>query len=104
MRITEKTVELMMDVDRCNRRREFLQAFSEAPVQVMQLIVAQQAKDQLIMMGVTGVDDELERRGEYYHADWQYDAIDRMMAEDSAQAANAMQTSASMFDETPQEE
>ena len=103
-RLTDKTYELMLDVDRCNRRREFLQAFSEAPVQVLQMLIAQQAKDQLIMMGVTGVDDELERRGEFYHADWQYDAVDRMMAEEASQATSAMSASANMFDETPQDE
>jgi hypothetical protein len=103
-RQTEKLIELMYDIDKCNRRREFLQAFSEAPTQVMQLLIAQQAKDQLIMIGTTGVDDELERRAEYYHAEWQYDACDRMMAEEASNATNALQASAGMFDESAPEE
>lgn len=102
-RHTEKLVELMLEIDKCNRRREFLQSFSEAPTQVLQLLVAQQAKDQLLIIGATGVDDELERRAEYYHAEWQHDACDRMLAEEATNAANAMQSSAAMFDETTDE-
>jgi hypothetical protein len=129
-RATEKLQELLFELDKHNRRREFLQTFSEAPIQVMQLMCAAQAKDILVrrettdvaaahsppcdmphgceiqslavcvcvcvcvflklQTGVSGVDDELERRGEYYHADWLYDAVDKFLTEESNMAANAM--------------
>lgn len=49
------------------------------------------------MSGVTGVDDELERRGEYYHADWLYDAVDKYQQEENATNNSAMQTAANVF-------
>lgn len=98
-RQTDKLQELLFELDRHNRRREFLQCVSESPSSVMQLLASQHARDNLVMMGITGVDDELERRAEFYHAEWQYDAIDAMLQEEANQAANAMQTSASMWDD-----
>lgn len=41
------------------------------------------------MTGVTGIDDELERRAEFYHADWLYDAVDRVTEANSQMAAAA---------------
>ena len=49
------------------------------------------------MTGVSGVDDELERRGEYYHAEWLYDAVDRFQQEESATSYAALQASANVF-------
>ena len=49
------------------------------------------------MNGVTGVDDELERRGEYYHAEWMYDAVDKYQQEENATNNSAMQTAANVF-------
>lgn len=47
-RHTEKLSELLLEMDKCNRRREMLQAFSEAPTHVMHCVTAKQAKDQLV--------------------------------------------------------
>lgn len=55
------------------------------------------------MSGVSGVDDELERRGEYYHADWLYDAVDRYQQEETASNNSIMQTAANMFGEGEEE-
>ena len=92
-----KLCELFLEMDKCNRRRELLQAFSESPTQVLHLLVAQQAKDNLLMNGVTGVDDELERRAEYFHSEWIFDAMDRYQQEEATTNSNAMQAAANVF-------
>jgi hypothetical protein len=61
---------------------------------VLHLLIAQQAKDNLLMSGLTGVDDELERRGEYFHGEWIFDAHGSIPTRGGSQHNNTMQAAA----------
>lgn len=91
--------EFLFDLDKTSRRREFLQSFADAPIPVLHLLLAAHAKDQLLMKpdSHTQVDDELERRSEFYHAEWLYDATDRYLQEEAINTANTMQAAANVF-------
>jgi chromatin remodeling complex protein RSC6 len=97
--LTDKLAGFMMELDRSHRRRVLLSSFSSAPLQSLQLLVASHARDLLVLPSVTGVDDELERRAEYFHAEWIYDAVDRYQQEEQASNQRDMQTAANVFAE-----
>jgi chromatin remodeling complex protein RSC6 len=97
--LTDKLAGFMMELDRSHRRRVLLSSFSSAPLQSLQLLVASHARDLLVLPSITGVDDELERRAEYFHAEWIYDAVDRYQQEEQASNQRDMQTAANVFAE-----
>lgn len=122
--------ELLVEIEKSNRRREFMRAFSQFPVQICNLLISSQARDLQIIQqtqqneaannsnannatnaqaqgtdaaattnatadgtadngsgagGVgdvsvsSGVDDESQRRAEFYRSDFIGDAVDRYL-------------------------
>lgn len=49
------------------------------------------------MNGITEVDDELERRSEFYYAEWLLDAVDRVLENKTKLAQNTMQSNVNIF-------
>jgi len=76
--LEEKVQKMLGEIEAYNRRREFLLAFSESPLDVVNMLISQQGRE-IKIPGMDGELDGTERRNNFYHSEWLPDAVDRFL-------------------------
>lgn len=79
-RVQDKILSTISDINRHTRRREFLMAFAEAPLEVTNMMVSGQAKE-IIAVNQELIKKENDRMASAYQKDWVPDAVDRYLRE-----------------------
>jgi len=80
IRIQEEKIDnLITQIHRSNSRREFLMAFAESPIDVINLLVSQQIKEIKETKNQENIETELDPRSDTYHQEWYADAVDHYL-------------------------